>query len=710
VGDLTPSVLALPYCLVLAAVLVLGAVTVATRGDVVVRLSVLTLVAGGLPFALAFVIAASTTDPELARLVYRFGYGGVALAGAGLLMMVLAVSGRFDSYRPVVALAYVCACASAVVCWSTDWVVRGVHETPSGLFYTTPGPFQMPLVGQIPLWGGIGMLISRRGMRAARDARWRAQRRRAVAVIVLCSITLLDALLAHEIWGYYPVAWIPILFAIGVAVHSIVRADLLRATGVDHPALFEAAALIGVTAFLYAVTWDGDRTLLSRPVVAAVFLAPLPMLGLVGAWTLRIRRRRAETTDDDASLAIDALTDDLRELDDEASVARRLAAVLAAHAPISSVRVWLCDDAGLRPLVVADGGTPRIDARVRAWLVANPDPLLRAELPSRRLGGLRSLVEEMVEAVGADLIVPLVDRDALVGVAAATLPPYRVLRDGEREFVRSLATAAARGLTFVSLTREAGHLSRTEREVELADAVAQARTTGDVSLQVGEFRVLGHYRPAAKVAYDIWSCAELRDGRVLLFVGDVVGRGLPSALVSAAVGGVCETVPAVVADTIEPRAVLELAHATVRDLGEGNQRVTAFAAVVGDGAIRWASAGHRGAYLVHPPPASGDDRARLEVLGARSTPLGDPGLVVASGDRALAAGDHVVICADGVVDIRDGRGDPWGDRRLQRLLRDQLLAAGDKAARMLVAAAVAHAGDAPIHDDLLVVVVRPGPG
>jgi serine phosphatase RsbU (regulator of sigma subunit) len=240
--------------------------------------------------------------------------------------------------------------------------------------------------------------------------------------------------------------------------------------------------------------------------------------------------------------------------------------------------------------------------------------------------------------------------------------------------------------------------------------VSQARATGDVTVTAGPWQVLGHYRPAARVAGDVWSCSDLGGGKLLVFAGDVVGRGVSSALVSAAVAGVCDAGPAVGELGRDPRGLLELAHKTVRDLGGGTQRVTAFAAVVDRerAIVRWASAGHRGAYLVKPPQTE-EERARLEVLGGRSTPLGEPTLVLAEGERPLARDDHIIACSDGVVEVRDPRGEPWGDRRLQRLIRDQLISAGDRAARVAVAAAVAHAGEAAIADDMLVVVVRPAP-
>ncbi len=709
-GDLAFDVLCLPYVAVVAMLLITGVASVVVRGDPVIRLALLTLCAAAVPWGCGFVVDICTDDAALATMASRVGTGPVALVGPGLLMLILAVSGRFDSNRPMVAFAFACGTASMIACWSTDWVVSGVREIPAGMYFPIPGPLQLVHVAQIPLWGVAGMLISRRGMRGVRDDHARALRRRAVAVAVLAITTLFDSLLAHGVVGFYPVAWAPSLFAIGIALHSILRADLFRARGIDYPAVLELGSLVVAAGFLYVIAWGGNETWTASPVVTGLFLAPLPMLGLVAAWTLRIRRRRAERASDTASTEIDSFADQVRDLDDEAAVATQLGALLAKHAPITALRAWLADESGLlTPLIPPEGTTPRIDARVRTWMVANPEPLVVAELATARVGGLRQLVEEVVERLDADVVMPLVDRDMLIGIAVGSLPAYRVLRDEERDFVRAASTAAARGLTFMALTREAGHLATTQREVELAEAVQHARATGDVTMGVGPWQVLGHYRPAARVAGDVWSCADLGDGRLLVFAGDVVGRGVPSAMVSAAVGGVCEAAPALTGGAIEPRALLELAHRTVRDLGGGTQRVTAFAAVLdrNRGVVRFASAGHRGAYVVRP--GDGDERPRLDVLSARSTPLGEPTLVVGEGERPLHPRDLLVACSDGVVEVRSESGDPWGDRRLQRMLRDQLIGAGDRAARMIVAASVAHAGDAAVADDMLVVVVRPAP-
>ncbi|MCB9561328.1 MAG: serine/threonine-protein phosphatase [Kofleriaceae bacterium] len=705
------SPLSLPYFAAAACLATLGVITIVVRGDVLARLAILMMVAALLPWSLAFGLVGCTQDPVLAEQLLRLGLAPCSLIGPCLMVLVLSISGRFDDHRLLSAVAFAAGLTAAILCWATDWVVAGVRPTPSGFLFIRSGWMQSLHIGQIPAWGILGVLVSRRGMRVDRNQNWRLHRQRMIIIVALSLISLLDLALSEGWFGWYPAAWIAAVGASLVGIHSIFRADLLRARGIDRAAAVELALLIGVTLVLYAVVWRDNRTWTTRPVAAAVFSAPLPMLGLVASWTLRIRRRRAERTSDAATLALDAFSDELEDLTEERPVAVRLRELLEGHTQVSAVRVWLAgDDGGLVPVVPEDLAPLRIDARIRTWMVANPEPLVVAELAAIRLGGLRGLAEDLIGGLVADVVVPLCDRETLVGLAVGNLPAFRVLNDAERDFVRAAATTAARGMTFVALTREAGHLAETQREVEVAEAVQQARAVGDTVVDAEPWQILVHYRPAARVAGDVWLALPLGDGKVLVFVGDVVGRGVPAALVSAAVGGVCEAAAAMTGPALEPRALLELVHQTVRDIAGGAQRVTAFAAVLDHGArtVRFACAGHRGAYVVRPVP--GEARARLDVLHARGTALGEPQPMIGVGERPLELADVVVACSDGVVEVRAAVGEPWGERRLQRVLRGQVLDAGDRAARMIVQAAVAHAGDAQVHDDMLVLVARAAEG
>jgi serine phosphatase RsbU (regulator of sigma subunit) len=337
-------------------------------------------------------------------------------------------------------------------------------------------------------------------------------------------------------------------------------------------------------------------------------------------------------------------------------------------------------------------------------MAANPAPLVAVEIGSLRLGGLRTPIESFLTGVDADVIIPLVDRDALVGLATAPLAEGRPLRVGDRELVHDAATAAARALTFVALTAEAAALEGVAREVEVAEAVQAARAGSDVQVDVGSWRIGVGYHAAARVAGDVWSWAELPDHRLLVVLADVVGRGVPAALVSAAVAGACEAAAMLLGTETRPDGLMRLLHDTVSQIG-GSQRASAFAVILDPdaGVARYACAGHRGGYLLKPRESGGSD---VVALAARGTSLGEPALILGVGEVALGPSDWLVAVSDGMAETRNEAGQPFGERRLLRALRDWTTAAGDRAAELLLHETTGHAGNRPLDDDLVMLAAR----
>jgi serine phosphatase RsbU (regulator of sigma subunit) len=213
------------------------------------------------------------------------------------------------------------------------------------------------------------------------------------------------------------------------------------------------------------------------------------------------------------------------------------------------------------------------------------------------------------------------------------------------------------------------------------------------------------YRPGGKVAGDVWTWSELPDGELLLVVGDVIGRGLSAALIAAAVAGAVESAAALRGRALDPAQLLSVLHETVVSVGGPVPTLGAFAAVLGNGQVRFAAAGHRGAYRVRPARA-GAAEAEVTALVASGTPLGERRLHIGRAEAELAPDDLIVIASDGIIDVTDARGVRWGERRLVRALRTWVPKAGDGAAEQLVSAASVHAGDTPLDDDLVVLAAR----
>jgi serine phosphatase RsbU (regulator of sigma subunit) len=222
--------------------------------------------------------------------------------------------------------------------------------------------------------------------------------------------------------------------------------------------------------------------------------------------------------------------------------------------------------------------------------------------------------------------------------------------------------------------------------------------------RLGDLVVIGSWKPATRCAGDFWGVYPLDGGRTLIAIGDVTGHGVASAMVTAAAAGACE---------VAVRRGLELGELTlaldaaVRRVGAGELSMTCFASIVDPaaGEIRFVSCGHTAPYLCRPKAAD----IELHALVGRGNPLGTgvptmPKVV----QRPIQAGDLVVWYTDGVIEAQNAAGEPFGDRRLQRLLRKlERPRLTPVAVHALVQAGVAaHRAGMPLADDETLVVAQ----
>ena len=686
--DIAWSPLAAPYLVTALALVALGVTAALIRGDAVLRTAVIGAVSNTLPWAAASMAAACTRDPELATRILRIGNGPIALLGSSLMLLILGAYGQTERYRRLLIVAGLIATGSLALCWTTDLVVAGVRETPSGMLYPRAGWWLLFHAGQLAIWPVVALAIVRR---TAPDQPPRVRPWQVAALIGCVLAGASDILLAQGVGGYYPLAWIAALGAVAVLLNMILRGDLLRTRGFDRDAAVELG-LVAATAVAIAVIAGalGDV----HPLVLSVIAAPIAVTAGGVAAVLRARRiRSAPEAGDDGR--IDHLLGAAR---DPAAIEALLAEAWRRYG-VAEVRLWQADGLDLR----AGTAIAPLPGELGAWLAEHPALIVRGDLPTSRLGSARPLVELLARTCGPDLVLPLVDRDQVLGVAGARLGPRAtVLRDPERVAIEQAATPAARALAYLALRREAEQAVLAARETEVADAVAtQAGTRRRADL--GDWRLAAAYRAAERVAGDVWSWERLPDGRLVLLVADVAGRGVPAALVSSALAGAFAAITA--GGGAEPAAIAALLDRTIGALGNGEHQAAAFVAVCDPDrrVVDWVSAGHRGACVVRP----GADQAELSLVGGRSAALGAPGGERASGQAPLGPGELLVVVSDGVIALRDARGQAWGERRFAQLLRSGALAAGDQAAPLILDAALQHAaGVAPI-DDLLVIAVEP---
>jgi serine phosphatase RsbU (regulator of sigma subunit) len=208
------------------------------------------------------------------------------------------------------------------------------------------------------------------------------------------------------------------------------------------------------------------------------------------------------------------------------------------------------------------------------------------------------------------------------------------------------------------------------------------------------------YEPSGHAAgggdfFGIW---RLPDHSVALLVGDVSGKGIEVAAISAMVRFFVE---ARSHDTADPAQVLEQTDGLLRGRLPGTTFVPAVMMVIDDSRIRWCNAGHTPPVLL---PAGGGQRE----LAGTALPLGvDPEQrSYTTQDARLGTGDLVLAFTDGLTEARR-EGRQFGDERLPALVASGRDLPPDELVQLLRTEAEQWAP--ALDDDMVILALRRRP-
>jgi serine phosphatase RsbU (regulator of sigma subunit) len=258
---------------------------------------------------------------------------------------------------------------------------------------------------------------------------------------------------------------------------------------------------------------------------------------------------------------------------------------------------------------------------------------------------------------------------------------------------------------------EQAHKASLEKEMSLARQVQQAMLPPDTLDQCGALKVVGYCMPASSCGGDWWTYRKLAGERMLLVVGDATGHGIHSAMIAATARGAVEALSGIDERLLTPEQVLRAIDAGIRQVGEPNLLMTAFAAILDatTGSLQYANAGQNFPYVVKL------DRDRVlgeaRIIAASGNPLGDRSIAVEirRGVIELHPGDLFVCFSDGLVERANPAGQLFGDRRLRKALIGESLADGNALVALrdrIVQAVERHAEGATAEDDITLVLCQ----
>ena len=483
---------------------------------------------------------------------------------------------------------------------------------------------------------------------------------------------------------------IPVSFAFAIAKYRLMEIDLvLRKTAVYGAlTLFVLVAYLGIAGIagmgLVSLAGVEDQTL-TVVLTLALAAALVPVRNRVQALVdRRVGRRPA----DRARL--------LSQLGREALGAGGLEGALARFA--EGVQQALDSRAVVVLAAGPDGGEMTVAAKVGL-----PDEkvgrlrLSPAELPpdERRvvLADQASLADDTRARFRRLRLAALAvarRQGAPVGVVAAGRPlGGDPLDAADLDFLASAADQLSLVLGTLAPRREAAELSQA-RDIQRALLPATLPSLPGVAFA-------GLWQPAREVAGDYYDVLPFADGRAGLCIADVVGKGMPAALVMSSLQG---AVRAVAGPDVPPdRVASEVRRVVVPNLA-GGRFVTFFYAVLDPARRRldYTNAGHLPPLLVR---ADGSVRRLSEGGGALVRLLA--GTPLAAGTVDLLPGDRLVLFTDGVSEARPPAGEPYGEERLAALVAGDGRLGAEALAATIAAEVRAFAGG-EIDDDLTLLV------
>lgn len=354
------------------------------------------------------------------------------------------------------------------------------------------------------------------------------------------------------------------------------------------------------------------------------------------------------------------------------------------------------EDGGLK-VAASRGEQFHISTAVRDRVLERRTSLLVSDAMLDEALRLRqSIVRQQVRSLMA---VPLQTEDQVLGLVYVDSPHlWREFTPQELSLLTVIANVAAlrieRERLFAVEEQQRIMEAELERAAEIQRQILPAAFPGTEGLELA-----GHNAPCQTVGGDYYDYLRRPDGRIVVAVADVAGKGMSAALLMVNLQARVQMLAEHCRGPAEMAAQLNRA---MNGVCPGNRFVTLFLCLIdpATGECAYTNAGHN-------PPLLAGAGGRIVTLEGGGPVLGLlSGVPYEQRELRLEPGQSLVIYSDGVTEATNASGEEFGDERLLQAVRAASgLTAGDLVARLRQAVEEFAAGSPP-PDDLTLVVAR----
>jgi sigma-B regulation protein RsbU (phosphoserine phosphatase) len=237
-----------------------------------------------------------------------------------------------------------------------------------------------------------------------------------------------------------------------------------------------------------------------------------------------------------------------------------------------------------------------------------------------------------------------------------------------------------------------------KHDLEIARDIQRAMLPQEM-VTGGGLEAYGFTRPANTVGGDFYDVLLMPDGRLVIALGDVAGKGSPAALLMALTLAILRTL---VDEGPPPGEIMRRLNVQVSRHAPGSRFVTLFLAAFdpATGELSYVNGGQN-------PPLLRRASGAYERLTEGGVALGMFELsTYGTGHTVLGAGDVLVLYSDGITEAENTAGAYFDESGLQAVIDRHWWQDAATLGKGIVSGVEAHAADTRLNDDLTVLAVR----
>jgi serine phosphatase RsbU (regulator of sigma subunit) len=384
----------------------------------------------------------------------------------------------------------------------------------------------------------------------------------------------------------------------------------------------------------------------------------------------------------------------------------QVASLVFEAVPAESCVIMLRDekaDGGMKIVVAREKGKVepiqevRISRTVMDEVLKNGKSVLTADAQHDPRYASQTMALLGVRSV---LAVPLsVDERNVFGIIYADSPTYETTFTEEHlNILTTLASVAAIRVENARLLEERFQRERMERELELATEIQQRFQPSEAPRMDG-YEFQGISFSCYEIGGDYYDFIRRHDGKMLIALGDVSGKGTAAALLMSSLHA---AIHGQVAARSSLDEVVRSVNQYLADNTPANRFVTLFVAELdpSTGDLKYINAGHN-------PPLIGRMSGHIEQLSSGGFPLGIlPSAEFEVGETQLQPGESLVIYSDGVSEANNIKEEEFGMERLMDVVKRNLPSSAAGLRDKVESALSAFTQTAPANDDITLVIVK----